>query len=150
MLRGCRSGFSPTLLYCCLLALTSSVQAEDGLLGRHKIDLRLKSLPATEVLNLLSVRSKAVGQLPESVADRGRPWLIEGADKLDGIVVVVNFSATPVQQVVAEILGCIGFGYTEHGDRIVIEQQAHTLPPDQCRCGSTLRRELSGIHIRPI
>jgi hypothetical protein len=116
-----------------LLSLALPLRAQDSLLGQHKIDLRLKPLPAAAVLNLLSVRSKSVGQLPQSEANQGRPWEVEGADELEGIVVTVNFVATPVQQVVAETLGCIGFAYTERGNRIVIEKSEHMLSPDQCR-----------------
>ena len=127
-----RSGFSPTLL-CCLLSLASPLHAQDSLLGQHKINLQLKPLPAAEVLNVLSVRSRSVGKVTEPTAESGRPWNVEGADQLQGIVVTVNFVATPVEQVVAETLGCIGFAYTERGDRIVIEKSAQAMPADQCR-----------------
>lgn len=122
-----------TLLCCCLLSLAAPLRAQDSVLGQHKINLRLKPLPAAEVLNLLSVRSRSVGQVTEPTAESGRPWTVEGADQLEGIVVTVNFVATPVEQVVTETLGCIGFAYTEHGDHIVIEKSARVLPPDQCQ-----------------
>lgn len=122
-----------TLLCWCLLSLASPLQAQESLLGQHKIDLRLKPLPAAEVLNVLSTRSKGVGQVETPSAEWGRPWKVEGADQLQGIVVTVNFVATPVEQVVAQTLGCIGFAYAERGDHIVIEKSSHALPPDQCQ-----------------
>lgn len=122
-----------TLLCCCLLFLASSLRAQDSVLGQHKINLQLKPLPAAEVLNVLSVRSKSVGKVTEPTTESGRPWNVEGADQLQGIVVTVNFVATPVEQVVAQTLGCIGFAYAERGDHIVIEKSSHALPPDQCQ-----------------
>lgn len=121
-----------TLMFFCLLSPTSALRAQDTLLGHHKINLRLKPLPAAEVLNVLSVRSKTVAQGAEPQADEGRPWEVDGAEQLDGIVVTVNFAETPVPRVVAETLGCIGFAYTERGNRIVIEKAARELPADRC------------------
>lgn len=133
MLRGCRSGFSPTLLLCGFLATASQVHAQDSILGQHRIDLRLKPLPAADVLSILSVRSRSVGHVTEPTAEWGRPWTVEGADALQGIVVTVNFTATPVQQVVEETLRCVGYTYAEQDDRIVLEKAAQTAPSDQCR-----------------
>lgn len=119
--------------FLCLLSLSSSLCAQDTLLGRHTINLSLKPLPAGEVIKLLSLRSKTVARLAEPPADEGRPWEVDGAELLESTVIAVNFTETPVHQVVAETLGCIGFAYTEHGDRIVIERAAQTLPADRCR-----------------
>jgi hypothetical protein len=117
---------------------TSPLLAQNSILGQHKIDLRLKPLPAAEVLNILSTRSRSVGQVTEPSAETGRPWDVEGAEQLEGVVVSVNFVATPIEQVVAETLGCIGYTYTEHGNRIVIEKAAQVLPADRCRSVSRL------------
>jgi hypothetical protein len=109
------------------------LHAADSILGQHKIDLHLKPLPAAEVLNVLSARSKTVAQVSTPSAETGRPWVVEGAEQLQGIVVSVNFAATPIEQVVAGTLGCVGYTYTEHGDRIVIEKAAQVLPPERCQ-----------------
>ena len=116
-----------------LFCLVSSVQAQDSLLGNHKIDLRLRPLPVGEVLDLLSVRSKSAMHSADRPADAGRAWEVAGAEQLAGIVVKVDFVATPVSQVVAETLGCVGFAYKEQGNRIVIEKAAQALPADRCR-----------------
>jgi hypothetical protein len=136
-----------TLLCWCLLSLASPLHAQESLLGQHKINLRLKPLPAAEVLNVLSTRSKGVGQVETPSAEWGRPWKVEGADQLQGIVVTVNFVATPVEQVVATTLGCVGFAYSEHGDHIVIEKSEHVLPPDQCK--SVTRVAAAGLASAP-
>jgi hypothetical protein len=122
-----------TLAIFCLLSLPAPLCARDTLVGHHNINLRLEPLPIAEVLNVLSLRSKTVAQLAEPPADEGRPWEVEGADQLEGIVVAVNFVDTSVQQVIAETLGCIGFTYQERGNHIVIERAAGMLPPDRCR-----------------
>jgi hypothetical protein len=135
-----------TLALFCLLSLTLPLRAQDTLLGQHKINLRLKPLPAAEVLNALSVRSKAVAGARQQQADQGHPWEVAGAEQLEGIVVAVEFVETPVQQVVAEILGCIGFAYTEQGNHIVIEKAARALPADRCRSVSrAAARALAGV-----
>jgi hypothetical protein len=110
------------------------VLAKNSVLGQHTLNLQLKPTPVGEVLKLLSGRSKAVAKLPEGLrpADEGRPWEVDGADKLGGIVVAVNFVETPVEQLVAQLLGCVGFGYVESGDRIAIEKSAQTIPAEQC------------------
>jgi hypothetical protein len=118
--------------------LASAAQAQDSLLGQHQINLKLKPLPAAEVLNVLSVRSKAAAHSADRPADAGRAWEVAGAEQLAGIVVQVDFVGTPVSQVVAETLGCIGFAYREQGDRIVIEKAAQTLPADRCRSVSRM------------
>lgn len=120
-----------TLTFFCL-ALTSAPAAQSSLLGNHKIDVKLKPLPAAEVLNVLSVRSKAAAHSAAPQVDVGRPWEVAGAEQLAGIVVAVDFVQTPVQQVVAEILGCIGFAYTEQGNRIVVEKATQALPAHRC------------------
>lgn len=122
-----------SFVFCCLLSPASSLRAQATLLGQHKINLKLKPLPAAEVLNVLSLRSKSVAQRAEPPADEGRAWEVDGAEQLAGIVVAVDFAATPVPQVVAETLGCIGFAYTERDDRIVIERAVRALPADRCR-----------------
>jgi hypothetical protein len=116
-----------------VLLLPAPLCAQDTLVGHHTINLRLKPLPIAEVLNVLSLRSQTVAQLAEPPADEGRPWEVEGADQLEGIVVAVNFVDTSVQQVIAETLGCSGFTYQERGNRIVIERAADVLAPDRCR-----------------
>jgi hypothetical protein len=127
-----------TLVVMCffLLALMSSpsVRAQDSVLGQHTVNLRLKQIPVGEVLKILSGRSKAVAKQPDGVrpTDEGRPWEIDGADKLDGIFVGVNFVETPVEQMVKQLLGCVGFSYVEQGERITIEKSALMLPADQC------------------
>jgi hypothetical protein len=118
-----------TLTFFCLV---SAAQAQDSLLGHHKINLELKPLPAAEVLNVLSVRSKSIAQLPQPPTDEGRAWEVEGAEQLEGIAIKVDFAQTPVPQVIAETLGCIGFAYREAGNRIVIEKAARALPADRC------------------
>lgn len=125
--------YRSTLMFCCLILLTTALHADETLLGHHKIDLRLKPLAAAEVLNVLSMRSKAVAGLAEPPADEGRPWEVAGAEQLEGIVVTVNFVETPVPQVIAETLGCIGFAYREQGDRIVVEKAAQALAAERCR-----------------
>jgi hypothetical protein len=136
------------LTFCCLL-LTSAPAAQDTLLGRHTINLKLKPLPAAEVLNVLSVRSRAVAQLAQPPLDEGRPWTVAGAEQLDGIVVTVDFVETPVPQVIAETLGCIGFTYEEQGDRIVIERASQALPADRCRSVSRVQAAALGSHTEP-
>lgn len=131
------------LMFCCLISLTQALRAQDSLLGQHKIDIRLRPLPAAEVLNVLSVRSKAAAHSAAPQADVGRPWEVAGAEQLAGIVVAVDFVQTPVQQVVSEILGCIGFAYTEQGNRIVIEKAAEALPA--VRCDSVSRASGSAV-----
>lgn len=126
-----------TLTLFLLLSLTFSLRAQNGLLGQHKINLDLKPLPAAEVLNILSVRSKTVAQQAQPAADAGRAWEVEGAEQLAGIIVKVDFVETPVSQVIAETLGCIGFAFTERGNRIVIARAARALPVE--RCGSVSR-----------
>ena len=126
-----------------LLSLTSSLRAQDSLLGEHKINLQLKPLPAAEVLNILSVRSKAVAQQAEPSKDTGRAWEVDGADQLEGIVVKVDFAETPVSQVIATMLGCIGFAFTEQGNRIVIARAARALPAE--RCGSVSRISTNAV-----
>ena len=132
-----------TVTFLCLFSLPLSLRAQDSLLGHHKINLELKPLPAAEVLNLLSVRSKSAAHSADRPADAGREWEVAGAEQLAGIVVKVDFVAAPVSQVVAEILGCIGFAYTEQGNRIVIEKAARALPAD--RCGSVARLPAAAI-----
>jgi hypothetical protein len=122
-----------TVTFLCLLSLPLSLRAQDSLLGHHKINLELKPLPAAEVLNLLSVRSKSAAHSADRPADAGGVWEVEGAEQLAGIVVKVHFVETPVSQVVGQILGCIGFAYQEQGDRIVIEKAAQRLPAARCR-----------------
>ena len=122
-----------TVTFLCLFSLPLSLRAQDSLLGHHKINLELKPLPAAEVLTLLSLRSKSAAHSADRPADAGRAWEVAGAEQLEGIVVKVDFVATPVSQVVAEILGCIGFAYEERVNRIVIEKAAQRLPADRCR-----------------
>lgn len=139
-----------TSTFLCLLALTSAPAAQNTLLGNHKINLKLKPIPAAAVLNVLSVRSQTVAQLAEPPPDEGRPWVVAGAEHLDGIVVTVDFVETPVPQVIAETLGCIGFAYTERGDRIVIERAARALPADRCRSVSRVHASAVGSrHAEP-
>jgi hypothetical protein len=108
------------LMLCLLTSLSATLHAQDSLLGQHKIDLELKPLPAAEVLNILSLRSKAAAHSATPQGDVGRPWEVIGAEQLAGILVAVDFVLTPVQQVVAEMLGCIGFTYTESGQNVVV------------------------------
>lgn len=133
-----------TATFSCLLALALPLRAQDSLLGHHKIDLELEPLPAAEVLNLLSVRSKSAAHSANRPADAGRAWEVTGAEQLEGIVVKVNFVATPVSQVVAETLGCIGFAYQEQDNHIVIEKAAQALPADSCRSVSRVSASASG------
>lgn len=140
-----------TLAIFGLLSLTATLRAQDTLLGRHRIDLKLKALPAAEVLNLLSLRSKAVAQRAGPPSDEGSPWEVEGSDQLEGIMVAVDFVATPVPQVVAETLGCIGFAYQQRGNRIVIEKSADVLPADRCRSVSRVSMTtVASGHIEPV
>ena len=132
-----------TMATLSLVCLMSAAQAQDSLLGDHKINLKLKPLPAAEVLDLLSVRSNSAAHSADRPADAGRPWEVAGAERLAGIVVQVDFVATPVSQVVAEILGCIGFAYQEQGNRIVIEKAAQALPADRCRSVSRVQASAS-------
>ena len=136
------------LMLCLLTSLAATLHAQDSLLGQHKIDIRLKPLPAADVLNVLSLRSKAAAHSAAPQGDVGRPWEVAGAEQLAGIVVAVDFLQTPVQQVVAEILGCIGFGYTEQGNRIVVEKAAQALPADRCRSVSRISGS-AGAHAEP-
>jgi hypothetical protein len=127
-----------TLTFCCLLSLALSLQAQDSLLGHHTINLQLKPLPAAEVLNVLSARSKMIARLAHPPTDEGRAWEVDGAEQLEGLVVAVNFVETPVPQVIGETLGCIGFAYQERADRIVIEKAAQALPAARCRSVSRM------------
>ncbi|HEY7638538.1 MAG TPA: hypothetical protein VH814_02350 [Steroidobacteraceae bacterium] len=142
---GRRSGFSPILLCCSTLAVTLPLHAQDSILGQHKIDLRLKPLPVADVLNILSVRSKSVGRVTEQTAEWGRPWTVEGVDQLAGIVVTVDFVATPVHEVVDETLGCIGYAYAERADRIVIENIKLRVDVTDMRADDVLKNVLGCI-----
>jgi hypothetical protein len=140
-----------TLAIFGVLSLTATLRAQDSLLGHHRIDLKLKAVPAAELLSVLSLRSKAVAQHAGPSSDEGRPWEVEGSDQLEGIMVAVDFVATPVPQVVAETLGCLGFAYQESGNRIVIEKSADVLPADRCR--SVARVAVTTVasgHIEPV
>lgn len=135
-----------TLTFFCLI---SAAPAQDSLLGHHKINLKLKAMPAAEVINVLSVRSKSAVHSADRPADAGRAWAVEGAEQLAGIVVQVDFVATPVSQVVAATLGCIGFGYTEHSNRIVIVKAAQALPADRCRSVSRVPASAVATQTKP-
>lgn len=133
-----RTTTAQVLVCCTVLALVISapqaVQAQRSALGYHTINLRLKPSPVADVLSILSARSKVTAKLPEGQRlDEGRAWEVDGADKLDGIVVAVNFVETPVEQLVTQLLGCVGYGYSEVGDRISIEKISETLPVEQCK-----------------
>lgn len=114
-----------------LALIATSAQSQNDLLGHHTINLRLKPIPAAQVLELLSARSHAMAKLKDAPADEGRPWTVEGASLLAGVTVKVEFVETPMHEVVSRLLGCIGFGYEERSDRIRIVS-ADTWPPDRC------------------
>jgi hypothetical protein len=88
-------------------------------------------MSAADVLNVLSMRSKAVDSLGVRHAE-GRPWDVDGAELLDGLVIAVHFVETPVEDQVARILGCLGFSYQENGDRIQIVKAARALSAGEC------------------
>jgi hypothetical protein len=132
-----------SLTFLLLLSLTFSLRAQDSLLGQHKIDLKLGPLPAAEALNILSARSKSVAQQAEQAADAGRAWEVAGAEQLEGIIVQLDFVATPVSQVITTTLGCIGFTFTEQGNRIVIARAARARPIE--RCDSVVRISTNSV-----
>jgi beta-lactamase regulating signal transducer with metallopeptidase domain len=112
---------------------TGAENPAGSLLGRHTINLRLKPMPAAQVLQMLSNRSKAVARMPDPPADEGRPWEVEGAGALDGLFVTVDFTETAVEEVVSQVLGCIGFGYRERDDRIELARIATPRSSNECR-----------------
>lgn len=127
-----KSSRSFALMVAVLVVLCSaSAHAQSDLLGRHTVNLRLKPMPAADVLNVLSMRSKAVDSLGVRHAE-GRPWDVDGAELLDGLVIAVHFVETPVEDQVARILGCLGFSYQENGDRIQIVKAARALSAGEC------------------
>jgi hypothetical protein len=120
------------LLLTCLLvgsaAGAAPTQTKDSLIGDHPINLQLRRLPVADVVRILSARSKAVQ------AQSGRPaWEVDGLDKLDGLFAETDFVLTPVNKVVAEVLGCVGFAYREHGNRIQIFEAERKLSAAECR-----------------
>lgn len=118
------------LLLAAVMSQTVAAQSSD-LLGRHTINLRLKPMPAAQVLDILSARSRATAQLKDAPSDEGRPWSVEGAALLEGVMVKVEIVETPLHEVVSRLLGCVGFAYEERGDRIRITA-ADTWPKDRC------------------
>ena len=115
-----------------LAVIATPAQSQNDLLGHHTINLRLKPMPAAQVLELLSARSHVMAKLKDAPADEGRPWTVEGASLLEGVTVKVEFVETPTHEAVSRLLGCIGFGYEERSDRIRIVS-ADTWPADRCR-----------------
>ena len=101
-----------------------SVLAQPSVVGDHPINIKLKPLPADQVVKLISERSKAVQ------AETG--WDVIGAEQLQHIIIDVDFEQVPVRQVLTEILGCSGFDFTEIGRRIEIKPRNHVFPPQQC------------------
>jgi hypothetical protein len=108
-------------------ASAAQTQTKDSLVGDHPINLKLRRLPVADVVRILSARSKGVQ------AQSGRPaWEVDGLDKLDGLFVETDFVLTPVEKVVAEVLGCVGFAYREHGNRIEIVEAERKLSAGEC------------------
>lgn len=123
-----------TLVLLLTLAYPTPALLQSELLGNHTINLRLKPMPAADVIDLLAARSRMVAKLSDGgPADEGRPWEVEGADQLAGLVVAVHFVETPVTQAVTQLLGCLGFEHTEQGNRVLIRKSARTLSAEQCR-----------------
>lgn len=119
------------LLLTCLLvgsaASAAQTQTKDSLIGDHPINLQLRRLPVADVVRILSARSKGVQ------AQSGRPaWEVDGLDKLDDLFVETDFVLTPVNKVVAEVLGCVGFAYRENGNRIEIVEAERRLSAGEC------------------
>lgn len=108
-------------------ANAAQVVTEDSVIGDHAINLKLRPMPVADVLRLLSARSRAVQ------AQSGQPaWQVDGLDKLDGLFIETDFALTPVDKVVAEVLGCVGFSYLEHGNRIEIVAAERKLRAAEC------------------
>lgn len=108
-------------------ATAAEAVTRDSVIGDHPMNLKLRSLPVADVIRILSARSKGVQ------AQSGRPaWEVDGLDKLDGLFVETDFVLTPVDKVIAEVLGCVGFSYLEHENRIEIVAAARKLSAAEC------------------
>jgi hypothetical protein len=116
------------------LSTPVALSAQGSILGQHTVNVRLKPSPIRDVLAALSTRSKAIAKMPDEKrpADEGRAWDVVGVEKLDGIIIAIDFVETPVEQLVTQVLGCVGFAYTEVEDRIVIDRAEGALPRERC------------------
>ena len=127
--RSAKAGMALLLTWLLVGGAASAAQTEmkGSLIGDHPINLKLRRLPVADVVRILSARSKGVQ------AQSGRPaWEMDGLDKLDGLFVETDFVLTPVDKIVAEVLGCVGFAYREHGNRIEIVEAERKLSAGEC------------------
>lgn len=127
--RSTKAGLALLLTWLLVASAANATQAgtKDSLIGDHPINLKLRRLPVADVMRILSARSKAVQ------AQSGRPaWEVDGLDKLDGLFVETAFVLTPVDKVVAEVLGCVGFAYRERASRIEIVEAERKLSAAEC------------------